>query len=662
MLWESDRNERSRLFTGSFILPGSFFHEQIARPIFESIARGRDADMPLIFENRTADAAKLTERLWGHFSQRYVTAALTGPDRPPFLSDRQLLSFSHGIGLLAEFLVDLILKQRPHYNTSRDLVRGVFLPPEQALRDDFSELEDLKILMSGRYDALVFDRDAEKFIVLEFKCRDANELIGDLQQVSLYAWLIRKASGVPARGAIIYVNEPGEIKRFSAEDLEAGFDASRRLIREMARWLLADDRASAGIPPTTVPGFCEHCPLNATCDDLFGYRDPALLRRFEARLKSDDVEFPPPPAVDEAASDKGVLLGRSIDAPERTIHWNFSGGEPRLANAHMLIVGTSGSGKTQVLKAIIAELIERSVTPLIFDFNDDYVRDGFPDRHGLHVVNPLDGLPLNPLEVAPDPTDGMRRIMNSVFEVAGILKRIYGLGDQQEANLRTALHAAYAERGINGDLAGPPANGYPGFEEVESKIEEIPKSITLRNRLQPIFSLNLFNEEAAVESFGGFVDRPIVVRLTALPTEQVKLATAEFVLMKLYNHLVSGAHSPAPTRAVVIDEAHKLSSSKAVLTLFREIRKYGAGIILSSQKAGDFDADIHANAASGLYLKNSEIKDRRYVADQLKSSEKDKNEIANLLSQQNTFEGLFRNDQHKPYVRVRVKPYFEREY
>jgi DNA phosphorothioation-dependent restriction protein DptH len=273
---------------------------------------------------------------------------------------------------------------------------------------------------------------------------------------------------------------------------------------------------------------------------------------------------------------------------------------------------------------------------------------------------PGDGLPLNPLELVPDPLTGKIQLASGVFSTAGILKRVYGLGVQQEANLRTAMIECYKDHAITKETTEKPSSGYPAFEELESKILELPNHTALLNRLSPIFSLNLFSGSKEDRGFEDFIKSPKVIRLAPLPTEEVKLAVAEFVLLKLYNHFVCQPHRTHPVMAVIVDEAHKLSGSECIVKLFREIRKFGVSMILSSQKARDFHADIHANSASGLFLKNSEIMDRKYIADQLKGSDKHKEEIINILGLQKTFEGLFRNDHYTPFVRLRVTPYFER--
>ena len=226
--------------------------------------------------------------------------------------------------------------------------------------------------------------------------------------------------------------------------------------------------------------------------------------------------------------------------------------------------------------------------------------------------------------------------------------------------LRDAMEAAYTGHGITRQDRKPSVTGYPEFGGLEQEIRDIPGHESLLARLSPIFSLGLFRSQPNEQNFLEFINEPTVIRLAPLPTEEVKLAVSEFILLRLYNLLVTGKHQIRPNRLVAIDEAHKLNNSDAVIKLFREIRKFGVAMILSSQKARDFHQDIHSNAASCLFLKNSEISDRKYIAEQIAGTGKQKEEIVSLLLAQNTFEGLFRNDHYRPFERVKVTPYFQR--
>jgi hypothetical protein len=648
---EYKSRRKHKLFQDKLVLPGAFFHDSVAGPMFQAIASGKDGDLKKLLESRGNDLQDFNEQLWAHLDRKYLTPAFLSRSKPKNLSGDNILIFARGLGKLSEFLTQEIFGQRPLFETSAETLKSLFLPPEKKMSKKLTTESGVCLTIRGKYDALLFDAKDREFVVLEFKCKSDYELIGDLEQVTTYAWMIRETSGIPARAAIFYLGEEPELKLFTSEILEQAFQVSLKLINEIGNWLSAANLPNAGIPPTTVEGLCEICSLGRDCDQIFGSRDSQLTEQLRSRVEGE---------TQKDTNSEGILIGRLWEENATPVYWNPFTGDPRLANGHMLVVGTSGSGKTQVLKSLIGEVVQKNLIPIIFDFNNDYVAPEFLQRHNMEAHYPGDGLPLDPLELVPDPLTGKIQLATGVFSTAGILKRVYGLGVQQEATLRTAMIECYADHGITKETTEKPLSGYPAFEELESKILELPNHTALLNRLSPIFSLNLFSVAQDDRGFEDFMKSPKVIRLAPLPTEEVKLAVAEFVLLKLYNHFVCRPHQPHPVMAVIIDEAHKLSGSECIVKLFREIRKFGVAMILSSQKAKDFHSDIHANAASGLFLKNSEISDRKYIADQLKGSDKHKEEIVNILGLQKTFEGLFRNDHYTPFVRLRVIPYFEK--
>lgn len=646
------KNKRKRwVHSGGMILPGSFFHDHVARPMFEAVAKGNNPEVVRLTEEHRGSAESLTAALWRYLDQKYLTPPLRKAIKSKKLMGDNVIVLAEGLGALSEILAEMICLQSDQYGSAADLLKSVFMPPEKLIKKSITTESGIKFHIHGKYDALLFDSRNQEFVIIEFKCKGQQELVGDVEQVASYAWMISETSGIPARALILYFGDFPGIQRISSRELAGAFGVSMRLLDEIGRWLQAPDLAKAEIPSTTMEGLCGVCPLDKQCERTYGSREANVGIHLRGRLEQ---------ARERPAETMGTLLGYSLESESRPIYWNPIDGRPRLANSHMLIVGTSGSGKTQVLKSLISDMIEKRIVVLAFDFNNDYVAEEFLNRHGIKTYEPTDGLPLNPLELVPDPVSGKVHVANGIFATAGILKRIYGLGAQQEANLRTAMEECYKEYGITKETEQISFDGYPSFEELELKIRELPNHIPLLNRLSPIFSLNLFKSLGGDRGFSDFVKYPTVLRLAPLPTEEVKLAVAEFVLLKLYNYFMSQPHRISPVMAIVVDEAHKMSSSEAIVRLFREIRKFGVAMILSSQKARDFDRDIHANAASVLFLKNSEIADRKYIADQLKASDKQKEEIVNLLGFQSTFEGLFRNDHYMPFVRVRNIPYFER--
>ncbi|MBF0497574.1 MAG: type IV secretion system DNA-binding domain-containing protein, partial [Deltaproteobacteria bacterium] len=462
-----NRHEHNIRFDGA-VFHGRFFHNHVAGKMFDQLAGPPEKALVSIIVKNIKDTPALTHALWEYLDGQYLIPALEGPNLPRNINASQIEAMANGLGLLSGFLAEMILRQKPYFRPGPIMVQSLFQSPEKKMTAAMTTASGTTFDITGKYDALLFDHQDNEFVILEFKCKNDFEVIGDLEQLALYAWLIRQSSGISARGAVFYLGETGEIKRISSGELDAAFEATSNLINAIGQWIQSPNLAQAGIPATHVPGLCQRCPLDLNCEKLFGSR----------RIEETDRPFGPAktvfPAGPEPAADPGIELGRRLDAPGEQVYWNILGPDRSLPNAHMLIVGTSGSGKTQVLKAIIAGIIDRGVTPLIFDFNDDYVEQDFIDRHGIQVVNPLDGLPLNPLVLIPDRTDGTINVMSAIFELTGIIRNIYNLGVQQEANLRTAMEDCYRDHGMTRDSRQAPADGYPGFNEIEDRIQMLP--------------------------------------------------------------------------------------------------------------------------------------------------------------------------------------------
>jgi hypothetical protein len=298
-----------------------------------------------------------------------------------------------------------------------------------------------------------------------------------------------------------------------------------------------------------------------------------------------------------------ILLGKNII--DKPICWNIEAEK----NPHLIVLGTSGSGKTETLKVIVAELNRNKIPSLIIDFHNEY------EEVAENILD-LKKRTINPLEFSEN-----ERAENIIYEVADIIKKVFKLGDIQESILRQAIRQSYLSYGIDLKKIGK-YKEFPNFLDIEKNIykQESPSNKTvinsLMNRIEALFDIDIFTGSTNIE-FSKLTKEASVVQLKDFPTEAVKSAIAEFFLNKLSYYIYSLNKSKKIRMYCVVDEAHRLMYENSPLDkLLREARKYGVGVILASQRPSDFNETVLANSGALLSFQCNLEKDARFVAKQ----------------------------------------------
>jgi hypothetical protein len=363
---------------------------------------------------------------------------------------------------------------------------------------------------------------------------------------------------------------------------------------------------------------------------------------------------------DESGERIIVKLGNAIDSPSDEIIWDpFNPIENRrLMNGHMVILGGSGSGKTQAMKAIQLELSKFDIPSITFDFNDDFIDSDFLSNTDSSLFDVTQGLPINPLSLPIDPYTGNcagPQMVNQMYLLKEIFKKVFTLGPQQASDLKNGIQAAYHDFGIRSNTPIIDENArLPSFSDVYNHISDNQR---LLNRIEAIFDLDLFGN--ANFTMNRFLEGKNVLRFSQLPSEEIQKVTSEIMLVSIYNALIKMGHYRGLRLAIFIDEAHKIANLEAVKKLFREARKYGCAVFLSSQEARDFDETIYANAGTRIILNLQEMSDARKAASML-GDVAERNELADIIKNLSPFHGYIINNQYTSNVSFKVKAYFER--
>jgi len=355
-----------------------------------------------------------------------------------------------------------------------------------------------------------------------------------------------------------------------------------------------------------------------------------------------------------------VLIG---DMPTGgQVYWDPHDPTQALNNFGLHITGDSGAGKTQTLRAIIADVCARDLPVCIFDFKNDYAKADFSGPLGLHVYDVARaGLPFNPLSLAPDERGEVYPVLQ-VHEVAGILRRVFQLGDQQEARLKDAIKGVYTAHGFS--LERQPAKAArraaPTFDDVRAALEASGKNEPLLNRLSPLFDLHLFpSDRNAPTTFEKMLQEQVVLDLHELPDERIKAAIAEFIIARLHVHILRGEQPRELRRLLVFDEAWRVAQSSRLQELAREGRAFGVGIALGTQFPGDIPETLAGNLATQIFLQNQDAEHCKSIVRALigSTSGPQARQLSQRVGRLQKFEGFFRNQQFSPYVLVKVLPH-----
>jgi DNA phosphorothioation-dependent restriction protein DptH len=298
----------------------------------------------------------------------------------------------------------------------------------------------------------------------------------------------------------------------------------------------------------------------------------------------------PAPAIPQR-----VLIGMAGES--RAVYWEF--GCPGLQNRHLMIFGSSGTGKTYAIQCLLCELGRLGQNSLIVDYTDGFLRSQLepltvsnlaPIQHYVRQAP----LPINPFKRQTSIEEGM------VFEdtpaivakrVASIFKSVYELGDQQFSLLVDAVTQGVEQDGESFTLAGL-VDILESFLEAESH-----SKARVRDTLS---KLKPFIQQAPFSGSGDMGWERILTdtanRCHIFQFFKVDRHTAramiEFVLWDLYVFARSFGTERTP-RVVVLDEVQNLDLGleAPVGKFLTEGRKFGLSLIMATQTLNNLKGD-----------------------------------------------------------------------
>ncbi len=333
----------------------------------------------------------------------------------------------------------------------------------------------------------------------------------------------------------------------------------------------------------------------------------------------------------------GIMLGSGV-------YWN----PLKLPNPHCVIIGTSGSGKSQTLLAIAHSLQQwiPNIKIIIADPHGDLTLPG----EKCYELDQESRVGINPLVVDLDTKGGGSALQ--AIAVAGTLKRALLLGVIQEGTLIDVLNECYSSVGIKQDEPQTWTKQPPTFAHLEKIMGERAESGDKE-------CSRLLIKFAATFRYGIFtrpqpdLNQPLIrFNLSALgKVPGLGTIAIEAIAKQLMDsHRLAGAQPETLKTILIVDEARHVKKSPSVGTILRDGRKFGLGCCLASQMIDDIDTEVIANSAMKLLLAVDQ-------ADVGKAAKR-LNFASGIVTQLEKFEGLLR--QGKDAQRVTIIPFYQR--
>jgi hypothetical protein len=241
-------------------------------------------------------------------------------------------------------------------------------------------------------------------------------------------------------------------------------------------------------------------------------------------------------------------------------------------NPHILVAGTSGSGKTFFLKSLLARSFGNTAeNVLIIDWNGEY--DELITYLGGSIYKLGKDSFVNAFELFPDKKKSALHITELISKKSSM-----------DANERAELYSILLDQKDNANL-----------DRVSKSLEG--ENRRLWTKLLEFLSAPIFSAETSfriADIFSGAVS----INLAYLANDGQREFIANAIIGLVVEHMHSSRPSIKCLSFVVLDEAWKLlSDSKELMQLFREGRKYGIGAVLATQLLTDIRKELLANSA-----------------------------------------------------------------
>lgn len=313
-----------------------------------------------------------------------------------------------------------------------------------------------------------------------------------------------------------------------------------------------------------------------------------------------EIVIEPEPQVDSSQGVKFVV-GETINQFSSE-NLSFFPSNTNLNHLNVGIVGDLGTGKTQLIKALIKQLtdkpeLNRGKQPniLIFDYKRDYSKADFVEATGARVVKPFD-IPLNLFDTR-DSGDPKRAWLQRSRFFIDILNKIYsGIGPVQQQRIKDAVKLSYKNAEANNQSAPTLNDVFDAYKQAAGGVIDTPYNI-----MDDLIDGEYFvSDQSQVIPFSKFVQGIVVIDLAEVgQDDRTKNMLVVIFLNLFYDHMLkiqkrdfigTDPQLRFIDTMLLVDEADNIMKYEfdVLKKILLQGREFGVGVLMASQYLSHF--------------------------------------------------------------------------
>ncbi len=311
-----------------------------------------------------------------------------------------------------------------------------------------------------------------------------------------------------------------------------------------------------------------------------------------------------------------IYLGKTQNGKE--VFWEF--GNKNLTNRHILIFGTSGSGKTYTIQTILAELAQKTQNSIIIDYTDGFVPKRF-EQGFADITKPLSHfiedkpLPINPFRQQKRETR-VEKPYYTAMRAVSVFDSVFNLGEQQKSVMLKAIERGLEQYSESFNLTSL-YEILSNFNDRDNSVNQVASN--LANKIYPFERGKPFGKEdpnSWMHFLNNSENKVLILQMSGVPRELARLTT-EFILWDIFYYAANYCDPSKPV-PIVLDEIqnldHKLDAPLG--KIMTEGRKFGLCAILATQTMSNLkseEQDRLFQSAHKLFFKPTETEIKEYA-------------------------------------------------